>query len=168
MKYLVEKKYGNVIVVERSDYKWGVIDVDGKEIVPFGKYNWIDGFDKGLARVKIGTQPSYLANNNNKWGIINEHGEEVLPIIYNAIWQFYGKNRTTTKIVKNGIEMNINLDGLRKGLDKSDEYHDCYCYHEHKHYEDFAGTYAQDVAGYSDEDIYDAFEGDPDAYWNID
>jgi hypothetical protein len=33
---------------------------------------------------------------------------------------------------------------------------------------EFAGSYAQDVMGYSDEDIYDAFEGDPDAYWNID
>lgn len=37
-----------------------------------------------------------------------------------------------------------------------------------EHYEAFSGTYAQDVAGYSDEDIYDAFDGDPDAYWNID
>ena len=37
-----------------------------------------------------------------------------------------------------------------------------------EHYEEFAGTYAQDVAGYSDEDIYDAFDGDPEAYWNID
>jgi hypothetical protein len=36
-------------------------------------------------------------------------------------------------------------------------------------YEDeFAGTYAHDEAGFSDEDIYDVFEGDPDAYWNID
>ena len=37
-----------------------------------------------------------------------------------------------------------------------------------KHFGDFAGTYAQDYAGFSDEAIYDAFEGDPDAYWNID
>lgn len=35
-------------------------------------------------------------------------------------------------------------------------------------YEEFAGSYAQDVAGYDDETINDAFEGDPDAYWNID
>lgn len=33
---------------------------------------------------------------------------------------------------------------------------------------DFAGTYAHDVAGYDDDTIYDAFEGDADAYWNID
>jgi hypothetical protein len=36
------------------------------------------------------------------------------------------------------------------------------------HFGEYAGTYAQDVAGYSDETINDAFEGDPYAYWNID
>lgn len=36
------------------------------------------------------------------------------------------------------------------------------------HYGEYAGTYAQDVAGYSDDVIDDAFDGDPDAYWNID
>ena len=36
------------------------------------------------------------------------------------------------------------------------------------HYGKYAGTYAQDVAGYSDDVINDAFDGDPDAYWNID
>lgn len=42
------------------------------------------------------------------------------------------------------------------------------CYYEKKHYEEFAGTYVQDVVGWSDEMIYDALDGDPDAYWNID
>ena len=32
----------------------------------------------------------------------------------------------------------------------------------------YAGSYAQEVGGYSDEAIRDAFDGDPDAYWNID
>ena len=36
------------------------------------------------------------------------------------------------------------------------------------HYGEYTGSYAQDVMGYSDEEIYDAFDGDPDAYWNID
>ena len=35
-------------------------------------------------------------------------------------------------------------------------------------HDDFEGTYAHDDAGYDDDTIYDAFEGDPDAYWNID
>ena len=35
-------------------------------------------------------------------------------------------------------------------------------------HDDFEGTYAHDVAGYDEETIYDAFDGEPDAYWNID
>ena len=31
-----------------------------------------------------------------------------------------------------------------------------------------AGSYAQDVEGWSDDDIDEVFDGDPDAYWNID
>lgn len=36
------------------------------------------------------------------------------------------------------------------------------------HYGEYSGSYAQDVMGYSDDVINDAFDGDPDAYWNID
>lgn len=36
------------------------------------------------------------------------------------------------------------------------------------HYDEYSGSYAQDEMGYSDEDIDDVFDGDPDAYWNID
>ena len=37
-----------------------------------------------------------------KWGIINEGGKEVLPVEYDEIWSFVGKNRNSTKVVKNG------------------------------------------------------------------
>ena len=33
---------------------------------------------------------------------------------------------------------------------------------------EFEGTYVHDVEGWSDDDIYDVLDGDPDAYWNID
>lgn len=40
---------------------------------------------------------------------------------------------------------------------------------DYDEYEDeYAGTYAHDVEGYSDDDIDTIFDGDPDAYWNID
>ena len=35
-------------------------------------------------------------------------------------------------------------------------------------YEKYTGSYAQDEMGYSDDDIDTIFDGDPDAYWNID
>lgn len=41
-------------------------------------------------------------------------------------------------------------------------------YYEERHYEEYAGTYVQDVMGWSDEMIDDALDGDPEAYWNID
>lgn len=36
------------------------------------------------------------------------------------------------------------------------------------HYGKYAGSYAQDVEGYDDETIDEVFDGDPEAYWNID
>lgn len=35
-------------------------------------------------------------------------------------------------------------------------------------YEKYGGSWAQDVEGYSDDDIDTIFDGDPSAYWNID
>lgn len=35
-------------------------------------------------------------------------------------------------------------------------------------YDKYNGSYAQDVMEYSDQDIDDVFEGDPETYWNID
>jgi hypothetical protein len=35
-------------------------------------------------------------------------------------------------------------------------------------YERYGGSYAQDVMGYSDDEIDIIFDGDPSAYWNID
>lgn len=49
-----------------------------------------------------------------------------------------------------------------------DYYHGHDDYYEERHFEEYAGTYAQDVMGWSDEMIDDALDGDPDAYWNID
>ena len=49
MVYRNEHIYGDRIVAQRSDFKWGVCDLSGSVIVPFGKYDWIDGFEKGLA-----------------------------------------------------------------------------------------------------------------------
>ena len=43
-----EKTYNSVMVIQRSDYKWGVTDLEGNIIVPFGKYDWIDGFELRL------------------------------------------------------------------------------------------------------------------------
>lgn len=41
-------------------------------------------------------------------------------------------------------------------------------YKDNPTYERYSGTWAQDVEGYSDDDIDTIFDGDPSAYWNID
>lgn len=41
-------------------------------------------------------------------------------------------------------------------------------YDEDPTYDRYNGSYAQDVMGYSDDDIDTIFDGDPSAYWNID
>lgn len=181
MRIIREIDNGNVLVQERSDYTWGVVDKNGNEIVPFGKYNWIDRFDSGLARVKIEKKElSYRipgctawAITDERWGIINDKGEEVLPVEYSSIWNFYGKNRYSTKAIKDGKTFEIYFCDLNPALpvpsrlERVDANHED-SFEREEHYEEFAGTYAQDYAGYSDEDIYDAFDGDPEAYWNID
>lgn len=43
-----------------------------------------------------------------------------------------------------------------------------YIYNDNDSYGRYAGSYAQDEMGYSDDDIDTIFDGDPDAYWNID
>ncbi len=51
-----------------------------------------------------------------------------------------------------------------------EDYEDSYdeCFDDNESYGQYAGSYAQDVEGYSDDIIDEVFDGDPDAYWNID
>ena len=143
-----ERTYGNVKVIQNNRYDWGVEDIHGNIIVPYGKYAWIDGFDQGLARVRTEGQITYTKNigaiysiNEEsrfeevttdpelihqiiiedkqerpevfaKWGIINEKGEEVLPVEYDEIWKFLGKNLSSTKVVKDGVDSIVYFDKL--------------------------------------------------------
>lgn len=204
-RYICEKTFGNVTVVENSDYQWAVIDKEGNFIVPFGKYGWIDGFDSGLARVRtpknlwraqnvtgivlnlLDEKPTIISGEEEirdyfaqdkkenpdkyaKWGIINEKGEEVLPVIYDEVWNFFGKNRYSTKVEKDGCTSEVYFHDLNPELPVCGE-KTCWENNDDDygtHYGEFEGTYAQDVMGYSDDVINDAFDGDADAYWNID
>ena len=174
--------YGSVNVVENDRFQYGVTDNNGNVIVPFGKYGWISGYDHGLARVKsiggsVQIDLQTGAVQNAKWGIIDMEGNEVLPVKYDAVWNFLGKERTSTKVIKDG-ESHWFLFGSHELLDYAPgtrihryssgwhepDYDDGYG----SHYGEYAGSYAQDVMGYSDDVINDAFDGDPEAYWNID
>lgn len=160
----------NLYTVQNNHFEYAVLNIDGKEVVPFGKYRWIDGFDNGLARV-IGNVTNGQNENGNGWGLIDENGKEVLPLDYDNIWNFYGKQRVTTKVIKGNVAKDVILSELL-GKDKTqenDNHSDNYDVNDYgTNFGEYAGTYAQDVMGYSDDVINDAFDGDPDAYWNID
>ena len=59
-----------------------------------------------------------------------------------------------------------NIDQQNYDEDYADDYD--YDDYERESYGKYAGSYAQDVEGLSDDFIDDVLDGDPDAYWNID
>ena len=126
---LSERTFGNVKVIENRNYDWCVTDLEGNEIVPFGKYDWIDGFDHGLARVKIGKVSNGIKNSGNKWGIINEQGEEVLPVEYDNIWNFLGKNRDSTTVEKGETSSLVRFCDLNPELQDDSDYN----HYSHSH-----------------------------------
>ena len=157
--------------VQNKNLEYAVLNTDGTEVVPFGKYCWIDGFNKGLARVRNGNVTNGQNENSNKWGLIDENGKEVLPLDYDNIWNFYGKQRVTTKVIKGNVAKDVILSELlgKNKTQENDNHSDNYDVNDYgTNFGEYAGSYAQDVEGYSDDVIDDAFDGDPDAYWNID
>lgn len=172
----------NSFIVRRAygydyDGALALLDPNGDTIIPFGEYSIIDEFEYGLARVKVSSKSSRNPDGALKWGIINEVGEEVLAAEYDDIWKFYGRHRNSTKVIKDGIESEVYFKDLNPVLSFDTQKVQA-VNHESSagnfdndygtHYGEFAGSYAQDVMGFSDDVINDAFEGDPDAYWNID
>lgn len=171
--------FSNRIVLRSYGKGYTVIDFNGNIIVPFGKYNYIDGFDTGVARVKLGKSTNGLQESDAKWGIIDENGNEILKPIYKNIWNFYNKALQYTcvesdeeifefhfsnrQLMPNGYQREKDAE-IQRGMDS----HRALQEYRESTYEEYNGSYAQDVMGYSDQDIDDAFDGNPDAYWNID
>lgn len=156
-------------MVDRTNYtvEFYVEAPDGSPILAGKEYQWISGKDSdtGLSRVKT---------IDGKWGIIDEDGKEVLKAEYDSIWKFEGKQRFDTKVIKDGIELCFNLITLEfiEEEEGDEEYYEDETsfpdYEEERHFGRYAGSYAQDDMGYSDEEIDSIFDGDPSAYWNID
>ena len=159
-------QYGNTRVVHSGKGKWAVLDNESAEIVPFGRYSWIDGFDHGLARVKVFDKEHHRF----KWGIIDKQGEEVLPPEFDEIWNFLGKGRSDTRVVKDGIFHQFDLNDRAFGGNTT-------CFEHAQEHEKHSGWDESEV--YSD--YCDAIEGlcyDSDCdydddemmimYWNLD
>lgn len=94
---------------------------------------------------------------SDKYGVFSPSGMELFPCIYDSIHNSW---RGEFTLIRDGEEVKIDLYSKKRSI--------CHSSYERPSYERFAGSYAQDEMGYSDDDIDTIFDGDPDAYWNID
>ena len=172
---IVSCEYVGIQISDDSEYitlqhpvlGYSLIDRHGNTIIPYGVYNYMDGADHSLVRVYVVDKETH----EKKWGLVDTTGRVALPLEYTNIWNFHEKNRTSTTVEKGKVTSRVIFEDLmvKEPSEPScefggDDFQDDYG----THYGEFAGSYAQDVMGYSDDVINDAFEGDPDAYWNID
>ena len=139
-------------IAVKKDGKYGFIGKDGRNITPI-IYQNLKPFKNGFAALQ----------KENKWGLIDIEGNIVLAFDYEQI--FTGFYEITC--IKNNIPEFFRIN---KGIIVKDITHrkDIFIDNEHPTYGKYAGSYAQDEMGYSDDDIDTIFDGDPDAYWNID
>lgn len=89
---------------------------------------------------------------NGKFGVLYESGEELLPCEYDKIIQ---KNDSEFVLLKNGVKELFCQKNTSKIMANNN--------YEPNHYSMYGGAH-----GFSDEEIDTIFDGDPDAYWNID
>ncbi len=74
----------------------------------------------------------------------------------------------SNKYIKNIYMENLHEDDFFFQEDEYDREEESNFEDEYNKFGKYAGTYAQDVEGFSDDIIDIAFDGHPDAYWNID
>lgn len=153
--------------------KCGLIHETGKQILP---PVFDDCFGLRWAG-KNGRNSEYrfaIVTKENKKGLYNELGNEVLPIKYDSMRfvypdSLYAKSIRVLGKVGNEKELDLidyiseegGMFGNRRKRNRS-------ILSDSPTYGRYVGSYAQDEMGYTDDDIDTIFDGDPDAYWNID
>lgn len=127
------------------------------EYVKDGKHGYITNrgsfiSDKEYDTIEI-RNDCFVVSKNNKYGVINEKGSIISKCDYDEIIQIYGY-KIQAKFNNEIIEIK-RTDYIVTDYNVTS--------YERKHYDRYGG-----YQGYSDEDIDTIFDGDPDAYWNID
>ena len=77
-------------IIVRKNGELGILNMQGKEIIEFGKYDYIEFDESGLIKVAKGiikTSENTKDNHKNytKWGVINSSGETIASCWYSAI-----------------------------------------------------------------------------------
>lgn len=125
---------------------------DKDTVFGFGKFQ-----GQTLAQVAA-LEPGYI-----NWCILNlDHfyiGEEELEALAAQVPGF----AVTEEAVQQLDKRYADWVHSQPDYDHDDDYD-----YEERTFDRYNGSYAQDEMGYSDQDIDDAFDGEADAYWNID
>ncbi len=177
-----------LIAVKGENNRWGFIDKKGKIQIPLrwievrcfhegyaavrglnGRYGFVDyrgnlicklmwakvaDFHEGMACV--------FDDNLEKYGYLNCRGDLQIPCKFNSGDDFH---EGIANVKLNGKDIQIDDFGVRIEAEHDNPID---MDGETSSYERYRGSYAQDEMGYSDDDIDTIFDGDPDAYWNID
>ena len=97
-------------MVRNKQYQYAYIDIHNNQIVPFGKYSWLDpSFVCGFARVVYYD----IAHKKEIWGIIDTLGNCVIPIEYDNIWPLKEEYFFSVKAFKGEKEELINLHDIQ-------------------------------------------------------
>ncbi len=143
-----KKGFNHIFIEYCQNGHLGYVTYNG-EIIGYDEYDSVELFH-GL----------FLVSKNNQYGLLTESGSVRIPCENDEIRYEWGKVYLT-KDGQKTEETIRNLLSLPKGRSARLGY-------EPHHYSEYAGSYAQDEMGYSDDDIDTIFDGDPLAYWNID
>lgn len=138
---IFSRKGGHGIIEFLKNGEKGYVSTEG-EIIDTRKYDKVI-LEDGKFRVQ----------KNNKVGLLYISGQEFIPCVYDDILKIDEYNYT---LIKDGEKIEYSIEDE---LDTTTHYSD----YESQHYDIYDGAY-----GYSDEEIDTIFDGEPDAYWNID
>lgn len=137
--FIFDFSSGFSIVIDQNQ-KYGLINIEGVFVLPLN-YDLIKTFEDGLA----------IISQNGKCGFIDTKLNIVVPIIYDKVDPFNGKN--TTGVCLDGEWLKIERTGV--------VIIDDYGYDHDKMYTEYTDSELRDM-------YRGAFEGFPDAEWNVD
>ena len=141
-----------------SDSLWGFVDFNG-EIKIQPTFEKVRRFSAGRAAYK----------QDGRYGFIDINGERITPPLYSDVKNFdVVEQKAKVYIGKYYNYVNLNGELMADWLPVRTHFNDAYNDNEEHHYNRYNGTYAQSYEGWSDEEIDEAFDGNPEAYWNID
>ncbi len=105
-------KEGNIVMsITENNGKFGVVDVDGNEVVPH-RYQSIDDYDSGYLLVSDGVHRQGL------WDL--QAGKETVSPIYNVYGNFGKEYDLVHTFLKNGLLVARHTDGVQSLVNPSD------------------------------------------------